>query len=185
MELSDRKLNMHPQAHNLLFQSYQPVKHIFLDVLGLLEIDYIAIMLLTPHNEWLLFSSRPSIESNLIEKNLWPFDASFSHEFLLQGQARLWPELYHDQHKDILYFYKQKVPEFSMGIAVPATFNDYRVVYSFALKSTDVRIHQKVANKADTLIGMGKYCLQKIIRIITLPAQSQHIPTPLRLVINH
>ena len=169
MDLSCTKINLHPQAAAFLFQYFQATKRIFRDVLGHLEIDYIGIALLNPEDELLFLSSNPSFEHNLIENNIWAFDASYNPDFFVQGKAQQWEDLYHDKWRNTLLLHKQTIPGFSMGIAVPSIFEEYRVVYSFALKSTNTAIKNKVLNQIETLTGMGRYCLQNILKKIPLP----------------
>jgi hypothetical protein len=188
MDLNDKKVTLHPQAEVFLFQHYRVMNKIFHDVLGHLEIDYMGIALLTEADELLFFSSKKSIEFHLIQHKLWPFDACYHPDFIQQGEPRLWEELYHKDWREALHFHKQGAPGFSMGIAVPAQFDEYRVVYSFAVTSTDEAIKTKILNNIETLARMGRFCLQKIMRVIPLPHQ-QHVyvvkkPT-LRLIVNN
>lgn len=181
-ELSCTEVNLHPQAKELLFEHYRTILRIFREVLGHLEIDYIAIALLSRHNEILFFSSHPSIEYNLIEQNIWQLDASFHPDFFIAGKAQLWEELYHKNSQRSLYHFKQEAPKFPLGIAVPSHFEAYQVIYSFASKSNSEIVKNNFVNKIDTLCNLGKFCLQKIIQTISLPTQ----PKPrLKLVVNN
>jgi hypothetical protein len=184
MDVCCKTITLHPQAHDILFRHFRTLIRIFNDVLGLLEIDYMAIAVLNSQNELLFLSSRPSIECNLVEQNLWPFDGSFQYDFFIQSQARLWEDLYPDEWRKPLHHYKQASQRFSMGISVPAIFENYRVVYSFALKSNDTTIKNKIINNIETLSNMGKFCLQKILKVIPLPDRQENKPL-LKLVINN
>lgn len=187
MDLSCSKIDLHPQASAFLFQHYRTFLKIFSDVIGLLEIDYIAIALLNPQDKLLFLSSKPSIECNLIEHNLWQFDSSFQKDFFMQDQVHLWEDLYYEAgHKPILY-YKQLLPKFSMGISVSSSFEEYRVVYSFALTSTNEITKKNAINKIDALLRMGLFCLQNIAKKIVLPDRQGVITKKpsLKLIINH
>ena len=184
MDLGCTTITLHPEVMDVLFKHYQSLRRLFYDVLGHLEIDYMSVALLNPKNELLFLSSRPSIERNLIDNKLWAFDASLHNDFFLQGKARVWDELYQDEWRKPLWEYKQKSHGYSMGISIPSTFEEYRVVYSFALKSTEERIKNKVINKIETLTSMGRFCLKNIMQHIELPGR--HIKKPsLKLVINN
>ena len=188
MNLSCSKIKLHPQAQDLLFKHYRTLTRIFQDVLGHLEIDYMAIALLNPMNELFFLSSKPSIESNLIQNDLWQFDASIQQDFFMQNKAQLWEDLYHDEWRAPLRHYKQDIPKFSMGLSVSSFFEDYRVVYSFALKSTDEVIKNKILSKIETLICIGRFCLQNIIKAIPLPDRQHGLAVKkpsLRLIINN
>lgn len=52
-----------------------------------LLVDYISIALLTPKAELLFFSSRPSIDWNIIEHNAWISDFRFQHDFFHSEQS--------------------------------------------------------------------------------------------------
>ena len=187
MDLSCSNINLHPQANTFLFQHYRTFLNIFNDVLGLLEIDYIAIALLNSQDKLLFLSSQPSIECNLIEHNLWQCDASFQKDFFMQDQAQLWEELYHHTKHKLLLNYKQQAPKFSMGISVSSSFEEYRVVFSFALKSTNEIIIKNAMNKIDALLRMGLFCLHNITKKIVLPERQGVVTkTPsLKLIINN
>lgn len=188
MNVSCTKITLHPQAELLLFKHFRTLTRLFGDVLGHLEVDYMAITLLNPKNELLFLSSRPSIECNLIEKNLWSIDTSLQEDFFSQDKPQRWEELYHDEQLELLRHYKQVQPGFSMGISVPSIFEEYRVVYSFALESTDLAIKNKILNRVETLINMGRFCLQNIIKAIPLPDRPHGavVKRPfLKLIINN
>ncbi len=183
-----KEITLHPQAKELLFTHFRTLIKIFNDVLGHLEVDYMAIALLTARNELMFLSSTRAIESNLIEQNLWPLDASFQEDFFLQNEPRLWDELYHGQCHAALRRYKQENPGFSTGISIPSQFEAYRVVYTFALKSTDEVIKHKAMTNINTLTRMGRFCLQRIMQTIPLPDQQQPLAVKkpiLKLIVNN
>lgn len=163
MEVSISKIRLHPLARELLFQHYRTLQKIFRDVLGLFEIDYISIGLINPKGELLFLSSKPSIESNLIENNLWPFDAGYCPDFFLQSNATLWED------RETLFYYKQQIPKLSIGLSIPSSFDEYRVVYNFASKSTDKTVKANLTNNIESLRSMGRFCLHNITQTIALP----------------
>jgi len=181
-------ITLHPQACDLMFQNYRVLSRIFRDVLGQLEINYISIALLSSQNELLFLSSRPSIEHNLIEKQLWQFDKCFRMEFFIQNTSQPWEALYCDEYRETLRHFKQKVPKLSMGVAMPSLFEEYRVVYSFATQSADAKIQNKLMDQANILQKLGQFCLQRIVKSIQLPNRpnflSERKPV-LTLVINN
>lgn len=67
--MNTSEITLHPQASDLLFKHYRVIARIFRNVLGQIEIDYMAIALLTPKDELLFFSSKPGIEWRMIEHN--------------------------------------------------------------------------------------------------------------------
>ncbi|MDP3559285.1 MAG: flagellar biosynthesis protein FlgJ [Legionellaceae bacterium] len=169
MDSSNSEFKLHPKAQDLLFQYYRTLSRIFNDVLGHLEIDYISITLLNDQNELLFLSSRPSIECNLIEHHLWSFDRSLHADFFQKNTAQLWETLYPEKWRTQLRHYKQEIPGYSMGVSIPSSFEEYRVVYSFALKSNNAIIKNNIMHKIEILLRMGRFCLQNIIKKIPLP----------------
>ncbi|PJE14686.1 MAG: flagellar biosynthesis protein FlgJ [Legionella sp.] len=188
MDVSVSAITLHPQAKTFLFEHYFTLKRVFSDVIGLLEIDYLSIALITRKNELLFFSSSPGIESNLIEHNLWQLDKSYHEEFIQSAQAQWWDVLYPKGDQNNLRHYKQEAEGFSIGLAIPAHFEQFRVVYSLALKSRDETIKNKLQNEIDNLVNMGKFCLMRILKKIPLPSkQRSHVAIKpiLKLVISN
>lgn len=181
-------ITLHPQAYDLMFQNYRVLNRIFRDVLGQLEINYISIALLSSQNELLFLSSKPSIEHNLIENQLWQFDRCFRMEFFIQNMSQSWEALYCDEYRETLRHYKQKIPKLCMGIAMSSLFEEYRVVYSFATQSGDEQIQNNLMEHANVLQKLGQFCLQRIVQSIQLPNRpnflSERKPV-LTLVINN
>jgi len=70
MDVSKTAVILHPLAKDMLFKHYNPLRRIFSNILGQLETDYVAIALINSTNQLLLFSSNPSTERNIIEKEL-------------------------------------------------------------------------------------------------------------------
>lgn len=188
MNLCDSTVTLHPQAHDFLFKYYRLLRRIFGDVLGQLEMNYISINLLTAQNELLFLSSKPSLEHNLIENQLWQYDLSFQTDFFLQNMVQLWTSLYHADYRDELRYYKQDVPKLSIGVAIPSFFNGHRVVYSFATSSSDKTMTNKIINQIVTLQKLGQFCLQRIVRSIQLPIALDPLlvrKSVLKLIVNN
>ncbi len=169
MDIRYTKTHLHPQIKTFLFQHFAIFTSIFRSVLGLLEIDYIGVALLNQYDEFLLFSSKPSIEWNLIENDLWQFDHSYHSSFFDQHEAKIWGELYHEPWRDELYYFKQKVPGLNFGFSIPSNYQNSQIVYSFATKSTRHHDIQKIIENPAECIRIGQFCLQKILNAIILP----------------
>lgn len=92
MDVTAVEVRLHPKARDFLFEHYATLNRIFSDVLGHLETDYISIALINQTAQIFFLSSKPSIEQNLIEKELWQFDGSYQPSFIYQEQPRLWSE---------------------------------------------------------------------------------------------
>lgn len=149
MEEKVVNISLHPYAKELLFMHFQTVNRIFSDILGLLEVDFIEISLIDPTKELIFISSAPSVEWNLIENGLWKVDEIFSDHFFLQNKLQWWDELYEENTHPMLLHYRKFKSEFKLGLSIPAKYNEYDVIYSFALKTNNPLIKAKLSNNSE------------------------------------
>ncbi|HBB6940331.1 TPA: flagellar biosynthesis protein FlgJ [Legionella pneumophila] len=187
MDVLAVKITLHPMAKDALFKDYQALRYIFSNVLGLVETDYLSIALIDEQGRILFFSSHPSIELNLIEKNLWSFDGCFNPNFIYQDEMHSWDSLYPPEYKSKLFRYKQSSHQLRTGFSIPTDFEEFRVVFSFGFKSSNPFLHYQIPKQREKLIAMGNYCLREIIRVIGLPLRKhRHLLKPhLELIINN
>jgi hypothetical protein len=157
------KIILHPQAQNLLFKYYRDLRLIFNDVLGHLEIDYISMALLDDKNQLILFSSMPSIEQNLLLKDFWQQDLCLQKAFFNQDSVMIWNHAYDDI---ALHHFKLAVPKLAFALSIPERFQDFKVSYSFGVKSQDPAVHLNLLDNQSTLKAMAKYCLINILRVV-------------------
>ncbi|MDF1756939.1 MAG: flagellar biosynthesis protein FlgJ [Legionellaceae bacterium] len=183
MDVSAVTITLHPLAKDALFKDYQTLRYIFSNVLGQVETDYLSIALIDKGGRLFFLSSNPSIEQNLIEKELWQFDGCFQPEFIYKDEMSSWFDLYHSDYAKILYRYKQANQGFEKGISIPSDFEEYRVVFSFGFKSDNPFFQQQIKNQQRKLVAMGKYCLREIMQSIELP--NRHQKPNLELIINN
>ncbi|MFA6301663.1 MAG: flagellar biosynthesis protein FlgJ [Legionella sp.] len=183
MDVTAVDIKLHPLAIEYLFKHYAVLRRIFSDVLGQLETDYVSIGLIDRTGQLILLSSKPSIEQNLIDKNLLEHDGSFQSAFVFQDKPSLWTDLYNPEHKHLLYQYKQTAPGLEEGIAIPANFAEYRAIFSFGFKLFSPLIH----NQLEKLLAIGKFSLREIIKTIPLPPQQRVYQSKphLKLIINN
>ncbi len=187
MDVTAVKLRLHPKAHEFLFEHYAIVRKVFSDVLGQIETDYISIALINSSQQVFFLSSKPSIEQNLIENHLWPFDGCNQPDFFNQNQPRLWSELPHKDCQEAIEKHKQIDPGLVSGIAIPDEFDCYKVVFSFGLKRINPDIEHKNPIHCKKLLAMGKFSLQRIKEYLTFPDKLpvKHIKPKLTLIINN
>lgn len=173
MNMNNSKITLHPQASDLLFKHYRSMARIFRDVLGQLEIDYMAIAILTPKDELLFFSSRPGIEWNLIEHNLWLSDVRFQYDSFKQEQIQLW---------------EHRPPDFCIGFSIPSVVDEFRVIYTVASKSNNEAIQKMIFNNIAMLMRMGRFCLKNILQelpFISRQSNTTQQKPQLKLIINN
>ena len=186
MDVTAVKLKLHPKAKDLLFNHYATLRRIFSDVVGQLETDYISLALIDEKGQIFFFSSKPSIEQNLIEKNLWQYDGNYQPEFIYQNKPKLWSELNHRESSNLLKRYKEVDHNLITGISIPHQYEDYRVIFTFGFKKINPLIQKKAQIYNEKLLAMGKFCLSSIQAIVPFP-EKQYIETrpKLKLIINN
>lgn len=172
------KITLHPKAQDLLFKYYRALRLIFNDVLGHLEIDYISIALLNENNQLCFFSSRPSIEQNIIEHNLWPYDPCCQFKHL---DTLIWNDFKWDVH---LNKFKQVIPQFAYALSVPDYFENYKICYSFGLETHDPTAHRHLYENTKILKSIGKFCLLKILDIVEKDLLKKY-PPYLKMVVQN
>lgn len=187
MDVSAVTFTLHPQAKDALFKDYQALRYIFSNVLGQVETDYLSISLIDEIGCLYFLSSNPSIEQNLIEKELWQFDGCLQPEFVYQDKMKNWCELYPAEYETSLYHYKQAAPGFETGFSLPADFEEFRAVFSFGFKSENSLFKQQPYGQQEKLLAMGKYCLREIFQAIALPNRQKvyRMKPQLELIINN
>ncbi|MFA6302204.1 MAG: flagellar biosynthesis protein FlgJ [Legionella sp.] len=180
-------MKLHPLANEYLFKYYAVLRRIFSNVLGQLEMDYVSIGLIDKAGQLFFLSSKPSIEQNLIEKNLLGYDGCFQPDFVYQDKPSTWTDLYSSEQIKLLHHYKQAEPGLEIGISIPADFGDYRVVFSFGFKSLSILMQRQLINQSEKLLAIGKYCLREIINTVPLPKQQKtcKFKPHLQLIINN
>lgn len=186
MDVTAIKLILHPKAKDYLFNHYATLRRIFSDVVGQLETDYISLALIDEKDQIFFFSSKPSIEQNLIEKNLWQYDGNYQPEFIYQNKPRLWSELNHIECSNLLKQYKEIDHNLITGISIPHQYADYRVIFTFGFKKINPLIQKKLQTHNEKLLAIGKFCIKSIQAAIPFP-DKQYIETgpKLKLIINN
>jgi hypothetical protein len=160
------KLSLHPKAYDCLFKHYRALRNIFHDVLGHLELDFLSMALISPDKEICFFSSCPALELNLIEQNLWKLDPMLNQAYENLEKVLIWEEMYADDAYFKLKHYKIEKTGICYGFSKITQFKTYRVVYSFGVFQPDLSLQSKLQQNIETLLAMGKYCLQNIFEVI-------------------
>ena len=187
MDIPAIKIRLHPLANEFLFKYYNVLRRIFSNVLGQLETDYLSIALIDKSGQLIFLSSKPSIEQNLIEKNLLEHDGCFQPHFIYQNKPSVWTDLYITEYQKPLFQCKQAIPALQTGIAIPADFEDYRVIFSFGFNSISPLMQINLVSQSEKLLAIGKYCLREIIKAIPLPKHNEltKFKPHLELIINN
>ncbi|MFO3432006.1 flagellar biosynthesis protein FlgJ [Legionella pneumophila serogroup 1] len=183
------EVTLHPKAKEFLFEHFVTMRKVFSDVLGQVETDYISIALIAQTGQIFFLSSKPSIEQNLIEKNLWLFDGCYQSSFFSQDKPKLWSELPHMGCTEVIKQYKQIEPGLITGISIPAEYDSYKAIFSFGLKRINPYIQNKTSIHCEKLLAMGKYALRQIQDHLTFPDKQSYATATtkpkLKLIINN
>lgn len=188
MDVTALEITPHPMAKELLFKHYHSLRRIFSNVLGQLETDYISISLINSSSQLLIFSSSPSAELNILEKELWQLDKSYQAEFVYQDKPMSWDSIYKRGGSKSLYKYKLTNLGLTEGLIIPSSFESYRAIFSFGFKYFDPTISEMMEQTPNPLLAMGKFCLREIMTAIPLPDEKSKIfpcKPKLKLVINN
>lgn len=189
MDVTAVEVKLHPNAKDFLFEHFVTIRRVFSDVLGQVETDYASIALISQTGQIFFLSSKPSIEQNLIEKNLWLFDGCYQSSFFSQDKPKLWSELPHMGCTEVIKQYKQIEPGLITGISIPAEYDSYKAIFSFGLKRINPYIQNKTSIHCEKLLAMGKYALRQIQDHLTFPDKQSYATATtkpkLKLIINN
>jgi len=182
MDVENQKFKLHPRAQDFLFENFANLRRIFSDVIGQLEVSYLSIALINKNKEIFFLSSNPSIEQNLIDKNLWQYNWVIRENFIYQNDPKLWNELSHFDYPEVR-LYKQQTQRIVEGISIPIDYGNYRAILSFGFKEMNSYLSLTYHAK---LVAMGRYCLNRINSIILFPDKQFDKTKPhLTLIINN
>ena len=173
MDVTVLPITLHPKAENFLFEHYVLVNKIFSNVLGQLETDYLAIALINADNQVFFFSSKPSIQQNLIEENACLSYGAYQPHFINQEQPKLWHELDHGMHAECIKKFKQ-AHGLITGIAIPTEYDNYKAVFSFGFKKATSFTQSKTPLYCKQLLILGQYCLRDLKERLLFPDEQKN-----------
>lgn len=180
----DKKLyTPHENLLSALFESKNRIMRCFSDIKGFFFIEHFAIKIFDAKNRFLVFSSTPSVEFNLIESGLWRYDRSFN-PITDEGCIQIWRHSYQCNYQEALIKEKEIKHGFTFGFDIGGLFQDERVVYTFATRSIISNPQEYYQEKLDELMRMSKYAHQEISPLIAenrKPLKN----TMMRLIVNN
>lgn len=192
MECTTPACTLNPLAQTILFQHKRAAHRVFSDVVGLNNIDHIALTTISPKNELTFLSYSPSMEHNLITTNLWAYDKSYDPDFFKKRQCKLWSDLYHKHKHTELMQVKQYTTGFTAGLSTSLSYQHCTLLLSFATKSKHMEADQQLLQAHPELLQMGRYCFQNISHLFmpylgkTTQTNSLRIISPyMRLIVNN
>lgn len=167
---------LHDNILDILFKHKKEISNRLRDIKGLYFIDHVAIIIITPSNEITIFSYTPSVEYNLIIKELWKYDKSFSPYFLKDGSMTWWGEAYSYNYLNLIQFAKEELHKFTLGMNLVRKIENHKLVYSFATRSQKNGIKEFYVDIKDELFHIGDYGYNLIRDIYSEYSDSHVVP---------
>ncbi len=148
----------HPRFLEALFVFRSKVSSVFLDVLGIHEINHIAITQVNSDRNILTFSSTPAMEFNLFNGNLWRYDKSYQLEWFSRCSQADWRSLYTTERYDELYYLKQIKHHYPIGYSLATKVANTFFIYSLASSRSCGHTRELFANQHEDFYKIGQYC---------------------------
>lgn len=166
MDITQLGISLHPEWLSTLFAYKSKTRAVFSDVLGLHEINHIAIAYI-PRNQTLIsLSSSPALEYNLFSSALWRYDNCYNPNWIKQCKQAHWQSLYSPERYDELYYIKQTKPRYPLGLAMAAELELGHIIYTVAT-TTDNEYTQTLFNtQQHELFQLGQYCSNQLLPIL-------------------
>jgi hypothetical protein len=162
MDNKCEKVVLHPQLLEGLFAHKGEASNIFNDVLGLHDVHHIAVTRIDKDQRILVFSSTAALEFKLFKNQLWTFDKTYNPEWFKVGSLTSWQSLYHQERYDELYYIKQTLYQYSIGVSIATFHDDCNYIYSFATKHTPTTDELFRSHESD-FCKIGHYCRNLLI----------------------
>ncbi|MDI9818442.1 MULTISPECIES: hypothetical protein [unclassified Legionella] len=158
METRRTEVIPHPQLLDMLFAFKGRVSGVFKDVLGLHEINHIAVSRINANHEILTFSSTPAMEFNLFSGNLWRFDKTYQPDWFERCTQAEWPSLYTQERYDELYYIKQIKHHYPIGYSLAAKTDNAFFIYSLASSRACLKTGELFITHYEDFYKIGQYC---------------------------
>lgn len=175
MDFSQRDIVPHPEILDTLFAHKSKTRTVFRDVLGIHEINHIAITRINSNNKLITLSSTPSLEYNLFNGPLWQYDLSYAPIWFSQCRHANWQSLYAPERYDELYYLKQIKPHYPLGVSIATIRNHCPVIYSLASATDSDATREIFTNKTNDLIQLGHYCMTHLSALLTATDESDSL----------
>lgn len=177
MDLDQPGITLHPQLLNRLFASKSKTRSVFRDVLGLHEVNHVAMAYI--HSTGLLttLSSTPSLEYNLFSSPLWQYDRVYDPTWFRQSTHAYWQALYSATRYDELYYLKQIKPHYPLGIALSEPLGEGHVVYSLASATDSESTRDCFTTQLESLTQLGQYCMTHLRPLLMDSIESSTVGT--------
>lgn len=156
----------HPQFLNTLFSHKSKVFSVFNDVLGLNEINHIALAYINPRQKLLTFSSTPALEFNLFNSSLWRFDKTYTADWYEQCGVASWQALYTQTRYDQLYYVKQARHHYPLALSLASKVGEGYIIYSIASRKNCLPTQEVFAQQYTNFYKIGQYCNNALLSLV-------------------
>lgn len=153
----DTSTYIHPNIIDILFKHKSEISRKLSDLKGLYFIDHVALSLINPDHEMVIFSTTPSVEFNLLAQGLWQFDRSFNPRSYTDKEILFWENAYARGHHHEIKRIKETQHHFSLGFNVMRRINQFHFIYSFATRHTESDLHHYYQGLIPALLALGDY----------------------------
>lgn len=167
MENSCHELIPHPHLLEVLFAFKSKISSVFKDVLGLHEINHVAITRVNTKNELLTLSSTPAMEFNLFSGALWRYDRAYDPRWFRLCTQDYWPNLYQQSRYDELYYLKQIKHALPLGLSLAAQMDNHFVIYSIASHKSCPTTRELFIHQQEDFYKIGHYCFNILNPLFT------------------
>lgn len=166
MDSTQQDITLHSDWIETLFAHKAKTRSVFHDVLGIHEINHIAIAYINIDQTLLTFSSTPSIEYNLFRSPLWQLDKCYHPVWFTRCESAFWQTLYDPARYDELYYIKQTKPQYPLGLSLASKMADGHIIYSFASKTDSEYTRDLFNTQQNELHQIGQYCALQLLPLL-------------------
>jgi len=163
MNIKITEIVPHPDYLEMLFIHRSKVSNVFKDVLGLYEINHVAISHIDKNHQLLTLSSTPSLEFNLFSGSLWRYDLTYQPSWYNLCAPSSWQSLYTPERYDELYYIKQVKYHYPLGISLPIKLPNSYVIYSIASQKMGHKTQELFENNHELFYKIGHYCSNALL----------------------
>jgi hypothetical protein len=153
---------LHKNIFDVLFNHKKEIYMRLIDLQGPFLIDHIAIKIINPNDEIIIFSITPSVEYNLIVQGLWKFDHGFLPTFQKLNKLQIWDDAYEKEYFNEIKSLKENKHGFTLGFNIYRNHGTFNFIYSFATRSKNNNLYDYYNNHIDEISELGDYGYKSI-----------------------
>ena len=132
--------------------------HVFRDVLGMHEINHIAVARINTNNVLVSLSSTPAMEFNLFSSSLWRYDQTYNPKWFSLCTQSYWGNLYSAERYDELYYIKQIKHVLPLGLSLAGKIGEDHYIYCLASRTSCPQTQELFATQHEEFYKIGQYC---------------------------